>query len=73
MALCAKCKGPMNEGKHSHRETRHAFYRALVAAGAEQCPTCRDYVMLATHRCATYQKFRDKASGFMLGREESAA
>lgn len=76
MALCQKCKAEVDPaaGKHSHRETRHAFYRALAKAGAEQCPTCRDYVMLAGHSCAAYQQFRDRASGFMVGvPRESAA
>jgi ribosomal protein L32 len=57
-AACVKCGHVPEPVKQSARDARHAFYKALQAIGAQLCPICKDYVMLATHQCGAYQALR---------------
>ena len=52
---CEKC-GHIPETKASARDTRHAFYKALMATGCKLCPTCGDYVNPDNHDCTTYRQ-----------------
>lgn len=52
---CEKC-GHIPETKASARDTRHAFYKALMATGCKLCPTCGDYVNPDNHDCASYRQ-----------------